>query len=63
MAENGWGWQSGDDWETVYQTLSDADVLPSGLSTDRAWTNELLPEDSVVREYASQVSTDYDVDV
>lgn len=63
VAENGWGWQSGDDWETVYQTLSDADVLPSGLSTDRAWTNELLPEDSVVREYASQVSTDYDVDV
>lgn len=63
VEENGWGWQSGEVWETVYETLSEADVLPAGLSTDRAWTNELLPEESVVRDYASQVSTEYDADV
>jgi NitT/TauT family transport system substrate-binding protein len=63
VAENGWGWQSGDTWETVYDTLTDAEVLSDGLSTERAWTNELLPEDSVVRDYASQVSIDYDIDV
>jgi NitT/TauT family transport system substrate-binding protein len=63
VAENGWGWQSGETWESVYDTLTEAEVLPAGLSTGRAWTNELLPQDSVVRDYASQVSTDYDVDV
>jgi len=63
VVENGWGWQSGEVWETVYDTLTDAEVLPTGLSTDSAWTNDLLPEEQVVRDYAAQVSADYDVDV
>jgi NitT/TauT family transport system substrate-binding protein len=63
VAENGWGWQSGDAWETVYDTLADAEVLPTGLSVGRTWTNDLLPTDPVVQEYASRVSIDYDVSV
>jgi NitT/TauT family transport system substrate-binding protein len=63
VTENGWGWQASDTWTTVYDTLTEAEVLPSGLSIGRAWTNDLLPSDPVVQEYASQVSIDYDVDV
>lgn len=63
VAEHGWGWQDGESWQAVYDQLSGTDVLPTGLSVGRAWTNDLIPDDPIVRNYADQVSADYSVDI
>lgn len=61
VAEHGWGWQSGDTWAAVHDDLAATDVLPSDLSVEDAWTNDLRPDAEHVRNYADQVQPGYNV--
>jgi len=59
VREQGWGWSESEPWETMYDALSDADLLGGEVDPDSVWTNEYLdPDGEYVGDYASRVSVD-----
>ena len=63
VREEGWGWQSGADWESVQSTLAAADFVSGDADVTAAWTNEYLDDDDAyVGSFAEQVSADYAAD-
>lgn len=64
VREHGWGYQRADAWEQVVTNLVGGDVIDGDVSARDAWSNDYLDaEAEYVGDYASQVSTDYDLPV
>lgn len=62
VARNGWGWQSGDVWTTVHETVAANDVVTADLAVEDAWTNEFLDASAAaIGEFGDRADTDYAV--
>ncbi|MFB6101419.1 MAG: ABC transporter substrate-binding protein [Haloplanus sp.] len=63
VRQHGWGHQRADAWDRVVTSLVESGVIDD-LSAADAWSNEYLDtEANYVGDYASRVSTDYDLPV
>lgn len=60
VREHGWGWQSANAWNSVQETLAEADFVSGDADVESAWTNEYLDAEATsVGSFAEQVAADY----
>ncbi|WP_248895656.1 ABC transporter substrate-binding protein [Haloplanus halobius] len=64
VREQGWGYQRADIWDRVATNLTESDVIDADVAVDDAWSNDRLDTDAdYVGDYATRVTTDYDLPV
>jgi len=64
VEEHCWGWQSGETWRSVHDSLAGAGILPSGIDLASTWTNDYLDRSAPsVGDFADRVNVEYSTTV